>query len=74
MLNMNTSKTPVMKSKKRPTFSESRVDDYTTVGYGVVSERAHEMKQRKKRVTKPTRSSIGSGPSKSTILTATLCM
>ena len=35
-----------MKSKKRPAFGESRVDDYTTVGYGVVSERAHEQKKR----------------------------
>ena len=35
-----------MKSKKRPAFVESRVDDYTTVGYGVVSERAHEQKKR----------------------------
>ena len=55
---MNTSKTPVMKSKKRPTFSESRVDDYTTVGYGVVSERAHEMKQRKKSNLLKTQSDI----------------
>ena len=46
MLTMNQSKTPVMKSKKRPAFGESRVDDYTT-GYGVVSERAQEQKQRK---------------------------
>ena len=55
---MNTSKTPVMKSKKRPTFNESRVDDYTTVGYGVVSERAHEMKQRKKSNLLKTQSDI----------------
>ena len=44
MLNIGSSKTPVMKSKKGPAFSESRVDSNTKVGYGVVSERAHEAK------------------------------
>ena len=35
-----------MKSMKRPAFGQSTIDDYGTVGYGVVSERANDQMKR----------------------------